>query len=81
MQQNQSQPRPLRRSEACNYLYEKYGIQRKPQTLAKLAVTGGGPSYVKANRVPLYPPQSLDTWAASIMSPLMTSTSGSVEAA
>jgi hypothetical protein len=69
--------RRLRRSEASAYLREKYGINRKPNTLAKLAVIGGGPRFQLANRVPLYPEPELDRWAESILSPLMSSTSDS----
>lgn len=69
-----------RRYEASAYLKEKYGIERKPTTLAKLAVLGGGPRYVKAGRVPLYPQKELDAWAQGILSPLRASTSSMVEA-
>lgn len=34
--------RRLRRSAASEYLKEKWGIERKPTTLAKLACIGGG---------------------------------------
>jgi hypothetical protein len=61
--------RPLRRTEASAYLLEHHGINRTPATLAKLAVTGGGPPFHKANRIPLYYPADLDWWAASILSP------------
>ncbi|HVW74410.1 MAG TPA: DNA-binding protein [Rhizomicrobium sp.] len=65
--------RPLRRTEASAYLLEHYGISRTPATLAKLAVTGGGPPFHKANRIPLYYPADLDRWAASIRSPKVRS--------
>ena len=68
-------PRPLRRAEASEYLKENWGIDRAPSTLAKLATLGGGPSFRRANRIPLYPPEFLDEWARSILSPPMTSTS------
>ncbi len=67
--------RPLRRSEASEYLKEKWGIDRAPATLAKLASIGGGPRYQKANRIPIYPPEFLDEYAVSILSPPLTSTS------
>ncbi len=67
--------RPLRRSEASVYLKDKHGIDRAPATLAKLASIGGGPRYHKANRIPIYPPDFLDEWAVSILSPPLNSTS------
>jgi hypothetical protein len=63
-----------RRTEASQYLKEKFGIERKPSTLAKLACIGGGPKYQVAGRVPLYPESELDRWATSILSPLKSST-------
>lgn len=65
----------LRRVEASKYLKEKWGIDRKPSTMAKLAVVGGGPRFEYANRIPLYPVPELDLWALSILSPLRRSTS------
>ncbi len=73
--------RPLRRSEASEYLKEKWGIDRAPATLAKLASIGGGPRFQKANRIPIYPPEFLDAWAASILSPPLNSTSDPGQAA
>lgn len=67
--------RPLRRSEAADYLFTNHGISRTPATLAKLAVTGGGPAFRKAGRFPLYAVAALDNWAASIMTPEVSSTS------
>lgn len=74
-------PLPLRRAQASQYLLEKYNISRTPATLAKQAVIGGGPAYRLAGRFPLYDPTDLDSWAASIMSPLKTSTSDVGQAA
>ena len=65
----------LRRMEAAIYLKEKHGIERAPGTLAKYAVTGGGPRYQLAGRFPLYPVTELDAWAAALLSPLKSSTS------
>jgi hypothetical protein len=67
--------RPLRRTEASTYLLDRHGISRTPATLAKLAVTGGGPPFRKANRIPIYSQADLDQWAASITSPKIRSTS------
>jgi len=70
-----------RRHEASSYLKQKWGIDRKPSTLAKLAVQGGGPRFVKAGRFPLYPENELDMWARRMISPLYTSTSSLIEEA
>lgn len=67
--------RRLRRSAASEYLKEKWGIERKPTTLAKLACIGGGPRFQTVNRIPLYPEAELDAWAEGLLSPLRTSTS------
>lgn len=73
-----SSPR-LRRSAASVYLLERWGISRAPGTLAKLAVSDGrGPRFQKDGRVPLYPLDELDKWAASILGPLQASTSDKV---
>jgi hypothetical protein len=64
-----------RRAAASVYLKEKHGIDRTSGTLAKYAVIGGGPRYQLAGRIPLYPENELDSWAASILSPLKSSTS------
>lgn len=73
--------RPLRRREASDYLLKKYGLSYQPNTLAKLAcVSSNGPRFIKAGRFPLYPVAELDAFAASIMSPLKTSTSDTGEA-
>ncbi|MCR6631406.1 MAG: DNA-binding protein [Magnetospirillum sp.] len=68
-------PIRLRRTEASKYLKDTWGIDRKPSTLSKLAVVGGGPRFMHANRVPLYPVNELDAWASSILTPLKSSTS------
>ncbi len=67
--------RRLRRSEAATYLLETHGIRRAVGTLAKLAVVGGGPRFRVAGRTPLYSADDLDSWADSILSPLVRSTS------
>ena len=67
--------RPLSRQEASTYLFENHGIRRSPSTLAKLAVIGGGPSFRKAGRTPLYTVAALDEWANEITSAPVRSTS------
>jgi hypothetical protein len=46
-----------------------------PRTLAKYAVTSGGPPYRKARRYPLYHPDDLDDWVGRKLSNPVTSTS------
>ena len=52
----------LRRKSAADYLRDKYGWGSW-QTLAKLAVMGGGPVYRKFGRAVVYAPDDLDEWA------------------
>jgi hypothetical protein len=70
----------LRRKEAGEYLKNKYGFGSR-QTLAKLAVIGGGPAYQKAGAAVLYTYESLDAWAAAKIGRIQTSTSDRVGAA
>ena len=63
----------LRRSGAAEYLQRNYGFGTV-QTLAKLAVVGGGPVYRKVGRIPLYQPEDLDAWVRSRMSKPVAST-------
>ena len=65
----------LRRVDVTTYLKEKWGITRAVTTLAKLASTGGGPKYQLFGRTPLYKSEDIDTWVASLMSPIKKSTS------
>lgn len=65
----------LRRTAACEYLKETYDIERSPSTLAKYACIGGGPRFIHDGRFPLYPLEELDSWAATVLSPLKISTS------
>ena len=54
----------LRRKSAADYLRDKYGWGSW-QTLAKLAVMGGGPVYRKFGRAVVYAPDDLDEWVLS----------------
>jgi len=65
----------LRRKAASEYLAATWGIPCSPSTLAKLAVIGGGPTFRRAGRIPLYSSGDLDTWATSKLSGPMRSTS------
>jgi hypothetical protein len=70
----------MRRSEAAAYLSSICGLPIAAATLAKLASIGGGPRFHRAGRIPLYPSEELDRWAAERLGPLRTSTSDSNEA-
>ena len=65
----------LRREEACEYLEQVHGIPIARSTLAKYASIGGGPSFQKINRTPLYPKEELDRWANEKLGRLVRSTS------
>ena len=67
--------RLFRRTEAAQYIKEKWGYPCSPRTLAKYAVIGGGPSFRKAGRYPLYHPDDLDRWVSDKLTDLVTSTS------
>jgi hypothetical protein len=60
--------RYMRRIEASYYLNNTWGIVRAPQTLAKYAVEGRGPKFVKVGTVPMYRPEWLDSWARQLIS-------------
>jgi hypothetical protein len=68
-------PRMLRRREAAQYVREKWGVPCAHKTLAKLAVVGGGPPFVRYGRVPLYDSESLDAFVRSKLSRQFKSTS------
>lgn len=67
--------RRLRRTEASQYLKERWGIDRAPSTLAKLATVGGGPRFQRGGRIPYYAPGSLDQWVEELLSAPVASTS------
>jgi hypothetical protein len=64
----------LSRTEASEYLRD-LGLPVAPSTLAKLAVIGGGPPYIKFMSRARYKPRDLDDWAASKISRKRRSTS------
>ena len=66
--------RLLPRKDAAAYLSEEWGISRTPKTLAKYATVGGGPAFRKDGKHALYAPSDLDAYAASTLSPLVSST-------
>ena len=65
----------LRRSQAAQYVVDNFGFPLAAKTLAKMAVTGGGPPFRRAGRFPLYDPIDLDEWAEKKIGPLQSSTS------
>ena len=65
----------LRRIGASAYLRQKWGIERAPATLAKLACVGGGPKFYRAGRWPMYDAADLDLWARELLGSLVASTS------
>jgi hypothetical protein len=67
----------LRRADAAAYVNKRYGFPCSRQWLAKLAVIGGGPTFHKAGRFPIYAPADLDTWAQARIGPAQSSTSES----
>jgi hypothetical protein len=66
--------RYLSRTDASRYLQER-GLRVAASTLAKLAVVGGGPPFVKFMSRALYEPRDLDEWVASRISLKRNSTS------
>ena len=66
----------LRRVDAARYLREVHGIPIQPSTLAKWhSLKSNGPPAHIAGRIPLYPRDALDAWAAERLGPLRRSTS------
>jgi hypothetical protein len=69
-------PPNLRRGDASRYLREVYGLSLAPATLAKMfSQRSDGPPAYLAGRIPLYPRDELDAWAAKRLGPLRASTS------
>ena len=70
-----SSPKYLRRKPAAQYLREHWGVPCSPNTLAKLAVIGGGPTYRRAGRIPLYSIENLDRYVEQKLGKELRSTS------
>jgi hypothetical protein len=61
---------------ASEYLQEQYGIRLSPSTLAKLAVTGGGPAFFKDGPFVVHDrTEHLDPYAIRRLGRARTSTS------
>jgi hypothetical protein len=65
----------LRRAEAAAYIRSRYGFPCAPTWLAKLACVGGGPTFRKAGRIPVYAKTECDRWAEERLSKPVRSTS------
>ena len=68
--------RPLTRREAAQWLTER-GFRTAEASLAKAATVGGGPTYRKFGRKPLYYVEDLMAYVAERLGKPRTSTSGS----
>lgn len=64
----------LSRAEAADYLFGR-GLRVAKQTLAKYAVTGGGPIHRRFGSRVVYSPLDLDEWAEARLSKPRRSTS------
>lgn len=72
---NDPSERLMRRAEAAAYISETFGVSCCVSTLAKLAVIGGGPTYRKFGRYPLYAPSACRAWVQAKLSKPVASTS------
>ncbi len=63
------------RRDAAKYVRDNYGLRCAEKYLAKLVVTGGGPSYFKDGRAVLYRFDALDAWVSRRVSGPFTSSS------
>ena len=77
--QSQCLPMNMRRADAARYIREVHGIPCAPTTLAKYAVLGGGPTFRKAGKFPIYSRDDLDTWANQRLGKFVRSTSELVD--
>jgi len=65
----------LRREDAARYVRERFGAPCSRAWLAKIAVTGGGPTFRKIGRFPVYSTGDLDDWVRGRMTAPRRSTS------
>ena len=68
-------PRFLRRGDAAEYVRANWGVPCSRSWLAKLAVVGGGPTFRKSGRAPIYTTARLDKWVEGRISRPRQSTS------
>ena len=64
----------IRRPVAAKYIEERHGIPCATKTLAKYAVTGAGPAFIKVGPWPLYTELWCDEWVRSKTSKMVRST-------
>lgn len=67
--------RLLLRKSASLYIREKFGIEVARQTLARKAVEGGGPPFMRFGNRVYYDPDDLDRWVIESLSKRRRSTS------
>ena len=65
----------LTRRFAAKYVRETFGVRCSEKWLAKLVVTGGGPTYWKNGRAVLYRRDALEAWVSRRVSGPLTSSS------
>ena len=70
-----SDPAFLRRRAAAEYVRVRWGLPCAEKTLAKLASVGGGPTFYRAGRIPLYRTVDLDAYAETKIGKPVRSTS------
>lgn len=58
----------LRRHEAAAYLTDTIGLPTARNSLNRMASQGGGPTFHRAGRIPLYSVDDLNEWAADKIS-------------
>jgi hypothetical protein len=68
----------LRRKEVALFVTRRWGIPLSANTLAKLAVTGGGPPFRKVGRFPVYEAADIVSWMESRIGPKQRSTSDTI---
>jgi len=69
-----SHPKYLRRKAAAQYLRDHWGYPCTTNTLAKLAVVGGGPIFNRAGRMVFYAIEELDRYVEVKLGPPLRST-------
>ena len=67
-------PLRKRRKAALEYINQQLGTDYRVETLARMAVDGGGPRFRKFGRFPLYETPDLDAWIRSRLSQSVFST-------
>ena len=54
----------IRRDEAAKFL-QRLGLHCTSEDLSRFGIRGGGPSFTKFGRFPMYTEESLKSWAAT----------------